>query len=251
MLVATQSFVDPSDGQWIEAGRTRVHESAEVARSHPQNFKPASGLGSGSIVRVGETVQLGKPRQRPQAPKRPFGYSHREAEFRESYVDYSVSISPYARDDILAEIKRAHDEAGEQVEVGGWLFSAYRPRAESVSTEIVYVTRSGNPERGTRTSMRMGDPIQAMAFVRDQGLGHLALCGDWHCHCVGGSELPSEQDVSGWCGSMDNIGRSAYVSLVVSPSESTGWTIPRFSAWVAGRYGCPSCPVVRRARLEW
>jgi hypothetical protein len=82
MLVATQSFVDPSDGQWIEAGRTRVHESAEVARSHPQNFKPASGLGSGSIVRVGETVQLGKPRQRPQAPKRPFGYSHREAEFR-------------------------------------------------------------------------------------------------------------------------------------------------------------------------
>jgi hypothetical protein len=53
-------------------------------------------------------------------------------------------------------------------------------------------------------------------------------------------------------GTMDSLGRDAYVSLIVSPSdEGTGWMIPSFSAWVAGRYGYPSRPVVERARIEW
>lgn len=68
MLVATRSFIDPSDGTKIEAGRTYVRESADVARSHPQNFKPASARVRGGIDRIDQTVQIGRPR--PRAPKR-------------------------------------------------------------------------------------------------------------------------------------------------------------------------------------
>jgi hypothetical protein len=68
-LVATRTFTDPSDGLLVEAGKTYVHESADVARSHPQNFKSVSCPRRGGISRIDETVLLGNPRPRP--PKRP------------------------------------------------------------------------------------------------------------------------------------------------------------------------------------
>lgn len=49
---------------------------------------------------------------------------------------------------------------------------------------------------------------------------------------------------------MDSLARDAYVSLLVSPSEELGWMTPKFSAWVAGRYGVPSRPVVGRAHVN-
>jgi hypothetical protein len=45
-LIATATFVDPSDGQMIYAGRTFVSAGSDVARSHRQNFKPATRRGS-------------------------------------------------------------------------------------------------------------------------------------------------------------------------------------------------------------
>jgi hypothetical protein len=70
MLVATRTFIDPSDGQPIEAGKTYVHESADVARTHRQNFRPTSARISGGIDRIDQSVQVGRPRPRV-APKRP------------------------------------------------------------------------------------------------------------------------------------------------------------------------------------
>src|SRR4026209_389240 len=44
-------------------------------------------------------------------------HSYRNVELREHYVSYKVALTPQVRDDILGEIKRAHREAGEPVEV--------------------------------------------------------------------------------------------------------------------------------------
>jgi hypothetical protein len=67
--VALTSFLDPSDGEWIEAGRTYVSHEADVFRRFPDRFEIArSSSFDGAITRVGGTAELGK-RQRP--PKRP------------------------------------------------------------------------------------------------------------------------------------------------------------------------------------
>jgi proteasome lid subunit RPN8/RPN11 len=209
--------------------------------------------GSATLIEPGGVTSLRPRRVKQQAQierdaaKRPFGYSYREAEFREHFVRYSVGLEPKVRDAILGEIKRAHRRAGEEVEVAGWLGARYRPREDSDWIRVVHATRSGSDARGSRTSVTLCDPFDALVEMRREGFH---LCGDWHCHCIGGSELPSDQDVRAWCGTMDGLGRSAYVSLVVSPGEETGWWTPRFSAWVAGRYGLPSRPVVGRARIE-
>jgi hypothetical protein len=67
MLVATRSFVDPTDGQPIEAGLTHVAPSADVARMFPESFKPASSRRSGPIIRDGGSVALVDPRSPPGA----------------------------------------------------------------------------------------------------------------------------------------------------------------------------------------
>jgi len=61
-LVATATFVDPSDGQMIYAGRTFVSAGSDVARSHPRNFKPATGRGSPSGVYRGRVETKRRPR---------------------------------------------------------------------------------------------------------------------------------------------------------------------------------------------
>jgi hypothetical protein len=176
--------------------------------------------------------------------------SYRDVKLVEHFVSYKVSLTSYVKNDILAEIRRAHQEAGEEIEAAGWLFAQYLPRGSSDSIEVVRATRSGS-EPGTRTRVFLGDPIDAMVAVRNQGLGHLKLVGDWHCHTRGGSQLPSDADARAWAGTMDSLGRSAYVSVIVSPNDQgSGWTLPSFSAWVAGRTGHPSRPVVGRARIE-
>jgi hypothetical protein len=215
-----------------------------------QNRLSAPRRKSGPIIRDGGTATLvGDSPTRPAKETLPFGHSYREVELRErGYVDYSVSLNPDVREGILGEIRRAHHEAGQEVEAGGWLFSRYRPTESSDWIRITDATRSGAETPGTRSSVTLGDPVEAMAAMHDAGL---ALVGDWHSHCVASSELPSMQDAKAWAGTMDGLGRSSYVSVLVSPTEGTGWMIPRFSAWVAGRYGVPSRPVVGRARIEW
>lgn len=259
MYVAVRTFRDESDSDLIEAGLTHVTREADCYRAHPENFKPATRDLRGPITRVGGSAGLiERPRPRRPAPTRPrpawqIGpdpLSYKEVELRDrGYVDYKVSLGSSARKAIIAEIERAHQAAGEAVEAAGWLFSQYRPRADLNATSIALATRSIE-RSGTRGEVYLSDPNSAISAVRSAGYEHLELVGDWHSHTVAGSELPSLQDAKAWAGTMDNLARDAYVSLLVSPLADTGWMYPKFTAWVAGRYGVPSRPVVGRARLD-
>ena len=212
--------------------------------------------GRHEIIRVGGTATLieerrpiGRVSPEPSTPKvLPFGLSYREVQLVEHYVDFGVDIGSGARETILGAINRAHRESGD-VELGGWLFAQYRPRHDTRSLCIAYATVTA---LGTRDSVSLGDPIDGIVAARNAGIGEAwNLVGDWHAHPCRGSELPSYQDAKAWAGTMDSLGRSAYVSLIVSPAESGGWMFPRFSAWVAGRHGVPSRPMVGRARMVW
>ena len=202
------------------------------------------------------TVTKRQPSRRPaterpswQLGPDPLGYEEVELLDR-GFVDYKVSLGSSARKDIRSEIDRAHQAAGEAVEAAGWLFGQYRPRADGRWTEIALATRS--IERSvTSGEVYLSDPMLAIDAVRNAGWERMELIGDWHSHCVAGSELPSLQDAKAWAGTMDKLARDAYVSLVVSPLPDTGWMYPKFTAWVAGRYGVPSRPVVGRARLNY
>jgi hypothetical protein len=262
-FVAVEDFIDETDGAAIKKGVTHVSAEADCYRLHPAKFKQiersAYVPGITAITRVGGVAELAgeavsQPRPRrvkqPIARAQPKEYTYRDVELFEHYVDYRVELSASVKRDIEDEIRRVHREAGE-VEIAGWLFARYQPRADSNSIELVYATRS-TAGRGTRREVYLSDPAEAEVSVHRAGLGHLKLAGDWHLHCERGSELPSLQDARAWAGTMDSLGRSAYVSVIVSPSESQGWLFPKFSAWVAGRdvtRGLPSRPVVGRAHM--
>ena len=49
MFVALVDFVDPTDGQLIEAGKTFVSPRADVYRMFPSRFKRASGMARSAI----------------------------------------------------------------------------------------------------------------------------------------------------------------------------------------------------------
>jgi hypothetical protein len=61
MLVAVKTFKDPFDGDLVEAGRTYVHPSCEVALRFPRNFRPARD----------RTPQLVRSRRSRPRTKRP------------------------------------------------------------------------------------------------------------------------------------------------------------------------------------
>jgi hypothetical protein len=98
---------------------------------------------------------------------------------------------------------------------------------------------------GDRSTVYLSNPIEAITAVRAAGYPNLQLLGDWHSHTVRGSELPSLADARAWAGTMDSLGRDAYVSVIVSPSEEQGWMFPKFSAWVAGHHN--GAPIVGSA----
>jgi hypothetical protein len=259
MLVATQSFVDPSDGDWIEAGRTRVHESADVARSHPQNFKPATGRGSRAITRVGGTfgALADKPRPRQRSPKRPakeslpFGHQPSEVVIRgrsTEHTQYTVTLGSGARRAIEDELALVRRELGPDFECGGWLYGQFRPRESSTWTTIAVATHAGDSEHG-RSSITFGESAMSLmlrSFPPD--LGHMTPLGDWHSHPNPGSTIPSEGDARSWA-RLDEYAFARYTAIIVSPSESLGWVNPIFSAWTVRREGVPSLPVCEPAKL--
>ena len=204
----------------------------------------------GEITRLAGATTLATKQRQPRRPVWQLGpdpRSYREVELLEHYVDFKVSIGSTAREAILAEITRAHRAAGQPVEAGGWLFGWHRPRAETNSSEIALITRS-TERGGTRGEVYLSDPFLALASVRAD-YPRMELVGDWHSHVFRGSELPSRADAIAWSGTMDKLARDAYLSVIVSPSVEQGWMFPQFSAWVAGRHGVPSQPLVGRARI--
>jgi hypothetical protein len=76
--VAIKSFVDLSDGDWIEAGRTYVSHEADVYRRFPDRFEIArSSNFDGDITRLGGTARLvGKRRRTPKRPDRETSRPH-------------------------------------------------------------------------------------------------------------------------------------------------------------------------------
>ena len=176
---ALESFVDPTDGQLVEAGLTHVSGGADILRMYPSRFRKIQRAGFGppeAMTRVGGVTGFHRAWTRQRAPsrKRP---AERSVELREHYVDYRVSLGNSAREAILDEIKRAHRDAGQEVEAAGWLFGQYRPRAEGDWTEVALATRSIE-RSGTRGEVYLSDPFEAIAAVHNAGFPHLHLLGD-------------------------------------------------------------------------
>ena len=88
-------------------------------------------------------------RQRAPSRKRPVKPS---VELREHYVDYRVSLGTSAREAILTEIKRAHRDAGQEVEAAGWLFGQYRPEPTATGQRwLSPPARSNDPAPAARS----------------------------------------------------------------------------------------------------
>ena len=60
MYVATETFIDPTDGQLIEAGKTVVSDRAEVFRMYRHRFKRFRGdFGRTALASSDELERLG------------------------------------------------------------------------------------------------------------------------------------------------------------------------------------------------
>ena len=107
-LIATSTFLDPTDNQPVIAGATVVAPEAAVVRLHPERFRPIErgnlGMPGGGLERVGGVTGFHRAgiRQRAPSRKRPVKPS---VELREHYVDYRVSLGTSAREAILTEIE--------------------------------------------------------------------------------------------------------------------------------------------------
>jgi hypothetical protein len=259
MLVAVESFTDPTDGVRVEAGRTFVHETADVARLHPERFKPVQGKSNAPITRLhdGATAKLAgagspptgrRPRRpvsrRPSWQLGPTPHSYRDVEVLErGESGFVVDLSTYTKNFILDTIRHAHRQAGEAVEVAGWLWTPSKRPGQNDWLTIAHATVDAV---GTPTSVFLSDPHEARTQL-PLDLDHMTLAGDWHTHASKGSTLPSETDARAWAGTADALARDCYVSLIVSPSSPMGWT---FTRWIAYRRGTPSRPYVARAALS-
>lgn len=116
----------------------------------------------------------------------------------EHFVDFTVDLGSGARKTIIDEVEWVQRDIGE-VETGGWLIAQQRPRASSKSITIAYATGPLPGSRASRTSVELGDPIEAAVAVREAGIGEpWTVIGDWHAHTFRGSDLPSLQDAKAW-----------------------------------------------------
>jgi hypothetical protein len=262
-FVATEDFIDETDGSAIKKGVTFVSAEADVYRLHPERFKPVERAACvpGLITRVGGMASLaGHPVSRPRprrvepaiARTRPKELTYKDTQLLErGFVDFEVALGSGARETILAEIQRVQREVGE-VECGGFLFAQHRPRASSKFATVAFASGPLPGSRASSRSLEIGSPLDAQALAREVGLEEpWIVVGDWHCHTIRGSELPSMQDARAWVGVTDHLAREAWIGLLVSPSAEMGWMCPKFSAFLAGRdfTQTPSRPMVGRTHL--
>lgn len=264
MYVATTSFVDPTDGLEVVAGKTYVTGGADVYRMFPSRFKEIarSEARGGTLTRIhtGATATVTdrpprRPVQRkPAADVLPYGHPPSEVVIRAASTEptqYTVTLGSGTRRAIEDELAFVRRELGPDYECGGWLYGQFRPRESSTWTTIAVATHAGDSEHG-RSSITFGESATSLmlrSFPPD--LSHLTPLGDWHSHPNAGSTIPSEGDARGWARSLDQYGFARYSAIIVSPSEFQGWLSPVFSAWTTRREGVPSTPVCEPARMEW
>jgi hypothetical protein len=258
--VAIQSFRDPSDGGWIEKGRTFVSHEADVFRLHPERFEVARSSGlDGAVTRVGGTVALvDRPRHKQPVSTtkareiESFGHPPSEVVIRAHSTEstqFTVTLGTGARRAIEGEISFARSELGADYECGGWLYGQFRPRLSSDGLTIAVATHAGDSDHG-RSSITFGESATSLMLRSfPPELAHMTPLGDWHTHPNRGGTIPSDGDARGWARSLDEYGFARYTAIIVSPSESLGWMNPIFSAWTVRREGVPSLPICEPARL--
>ena len=212
MLVATESFTDPTDGLPIVAGCTRVAPGAEVAIRFPHRFRPDRERSkSRGIIRGGGSASV--TADRPSATPLPTLYEELEPTYR-------ATLGYEAEQTILTDIRWTQENVGD-VESGGWLFTAERN-----PEYILMATVPGSDSDSTRSSINLGfEQLEAAQRLhRDY-----EVSGCWHFH-PGGGDVPSETDLRSFTHGA-KLGRGCWFSLIVTPSRS--WRPdPEIFGWV-------------------
>lgn len=211
MLVAVETFTDPTDGQPIVAGRTRVAPFADVALMFPGRFRPDPGRSrSRGIVRGGGSASV--TADRPPATPLPHFYPELEPE-------YGVTLEYTAEQTILRDVAWTQEHLGD-VETGGWLLAS-----EHNPDYIVTATVPGSDATFTRSSINLGEE-QLKAAQRRYG-GDLVGC--WHHHSYG-TATPSKGDLRAFTAAV-KLGHGTWYSLITAPS--TSWrTDLELAGWV-------------------
>jgi hypothetical protein len=194
------------------------------------------------------------PRRRSTAQRdvRSFGYGPEDVVIRERSTElttFRVNLPPDVTKAIEEEIRLVRQEADADVEAGGFLFSANRPRLDFDWINVAHATRAEVTSH-SRTRLEIGDPLELWGSLRAQGFPEQwRLCGDFHSHAYAGSTVPSDIDARAWAGLAEKIGLPRYVGIIVSPHAEIGWMAPTYSAWVVRRDGLPSKPVCEPAKV--
>jgi hypothetical protein len=262
--VATQTFVDPTDGQPVYAGMTYCSPEADVVRMFPHRFR-AVERGGGPLVRgpangTAMRVKPGLSRSYYPGNKRPDEETRELPELRDSTSPVEVHIGRLAREAMRHEVfslTRVDD-----CEAGGFLF-APGVRSWQKTIEIRHATETGENAIRRDASLSMDKSVweDAENWIQRNNWND-ALCGIWHSHPnERGSDagLPSDSDLAAFLSARDHIHRllgAAYsVGLILTTGRTAAyrsehsWVTPELHAWVTRRTPAGT-PVTERANVK-
>jgi Prokaryotic homologs of the JAB domain len=213
VLIATETFVDPTDGQLVEAGKTRCSEDADVVRLFPSRFRPdrEQRRGGRRLIRGGGTA--GIPAGRKPATPLP-------TLFEELEPTYMATLGYEAKKTIRADIAWTEENIGD-VETGGWLLAAKRNR-----DYILAATVPGSDATCTRSSINLG--VEQLEAAQRK-YHHHRVVGCWHYHGCSG-DVPSETDLRAFARGA-GLASGYWIGLIATRSRS--WRPePEISGWV-------------------
>jgi hypothetical protein len=260
--VATQTFVDPTDGVLVEAGLTHCSESADVVRMFPHRFKPIE-RGGGPLIRgpANGTATRVKPRMSPTGDRAARNLSSELPELRDSTSPVTVRLSRSACEAMRGEVfslTRTDD-----LECGGFLFAPVA-RSWEKAVEIRHATETGNAiRRNASLSMDTSVWEDAENWIQRNNWNDV-LCGLWHSHPneIGSDAgLPSDSDLAAFLNARDLVHRLrgvAYsVGLIVTLGKTAArgseysWVTPALHCWTTRRTDAGT-PITERAEvLGW
>jgi hypothetical protein len=272
MLIAIETFVDPSDGSLIEAGRTAVAECADVAHAFPARFtvltdaivarlkrgrlplKRSAVAPMDQITRIGGEARLVAPTRKRQTP------APEIPELRADVTSKRVKIKlgAGALRGICAELDRAWPGLLDVMETGGTVYGMTKIGA----IELIEASGPG-PDDGK--ARRLPDAVRI-----DASEGHaiaeelrrirhdemVGVVGGWHTHPERIAE-PSPQDRISALQSLDDLHKrrgwrapSQWVDLILYPDEREGWERPSVAGWLTRRLEWGREPVTERVQVE-
>jgi integrative and conjugative element protein (TIGR02256 family) len=232
MLVALKTFTTHYDGDEVRllAGRSHVVEDHEIAKRHPECFKPEPGRVRGGRDRISSAgtasiVTAAPPRPSRVRGREPWrllsGSPECAIAYRQSRT--RVRLAASARADLVAIAERTSGQDG--AESGGLLFGSV---SEDLSL-VEIVTVGGPGPKAIRESHRFqpdGKHDMALADrVRAESAGSIRELGLWHTHPT--IAAPSELDVSHFAGMRGIIG-NLYTALIAVPVADGAWRLEAF-----------------------